>query len=319
MLIREYQPGDAKKIVSLLASNTVYLRDENYWLWINRIWPEQDSIIVVAEEDGILLAHYAILPIPIHIGGRIIPAGLGIHALVDPSARSKVPIFQITKRCYKIAKDRGIELLYGFPNRNFRLIQEKVEGWKCVRHFNALVKVAKPSNYTTLTLDNVRFDDPIARLRIHDLLEQTSDDSLFTTLPSYEGWIRRFALHPQTQYEFHIITKSGVDLGVIVSRIYKDVSGVSEAQIVEMIAPKDFEQREVIAAFENHCAKFTDNVCLWPLDKNFETAAISSGYSSIGFDTFFGIKVLDPKLSDEYPKITNYAAWRLPMAMSDVF
>lgn len=320
MLIREYQPGDAKKIVSLLSNNTKYLRDEEYWLWSNRIWPEEDSIVVVAEEEGSVLAHYAILPLTVHIGGRKIEAGLGIHALVDPFARSKVPIFQITKRCYKIAKDRGIRLLYGFPNRNFRLIQEKVEGWKCVSHFNAYMKEISPSDSPTLSIETVTLDDALSSLRIHDLVEKTFNDSRFTVLPTYQGWIRRFGSHPQIRYGFHILGRDDTDVGVIVSRIYKDSnSGALEGQIVEMAVPQDLDRREIISAFENYCSTFAKSVCLWPIETEFEKAANSAGYTNTGFDTFFGIKILDPGLADEYPAITDIAAWRLPMAMSDVF
>jgi hypothetical protein len=319
MIVREYQCGDAQNIISLLSSNTTQIRDSDFWLWINRIWPEQESIVVVAEDDGVVVAHYAILPSSVQISGKIIPSGLGVHALVDPAARGRIPIYQITKRCYQIAKERGLKLLYGFPNKNFRLIQEKVEGWHCVNQFNAYLKTPALSDGLGLSLHTLPFDERDLRISLHDLIERYRDESRYTVLPSFQRWIKRFTMHPQTSYGFHMLRQGSMDLGLLVSRIFTDVNGCSEGQIVDMVVSRNLEQRSVIAAFENYCKPIIDKVCLWPLNQEFEEALISSGYTQTGFDTFFAIKVLDESILIEHPSIKQIGMWRLPMAMSDVF
>jgi hypothetical protein len=319
MIIREYRSGDADKIVALLAANTTHLRDVEFWLWTNRIWPNENSIVVVAENEGEIVAHYAILPLEIRRQGQALRAGLGIHALVAPSSRGKIPIFQVTKRCYQIAKEKGLVLLFGFPNKNFRLIQEKVEGWQCVSLFRAFEKAPIRHSSCEYTIDTIHLDTLNSSSRVHDLIERFANDSLYSHACSYAYWQRRFILHPQTVYGIHILMDGSRDLGVLVSRVFTTVEGTTEGQVVDMVMEPGIQRIAVISAIENLFYGNTDKVCLWPLEPDFGSALRASGFSQTGFETFFGIKRLDPILASTHPNIGDISKWRLPMAMSDVF
>ena len=136
--IREYTTEDRVKICSLLTRNTVYQRDPQFWCWINQCLGSMPPIIVVAEINSDVIGHYAIIPHPMMVGGKIITVGFGIHALIDSKFRKEVSIFDITTLAYKLAKERGLKLIYGFPNQEYRLIQEKIERWQKVSFFNSI-------------------------------------------------------------------------------------------------------------------------------------------------------------------------------------
>ena len=124
--IRYYNPGDGKKISDLFTKNTTLLRDDKFWIWINRILCS-DSIVAVAEKNNEIVAHYAFIPRNIIVGNEILKSGIGLHAVVSPDVRNSLSIFQISNLVYDKARKDGYDLIYGFPNTNYRLIQEKIE------------------------------------------------------------------------------------------------------------------------------------------------------------------------------------------------
>ena len=114
--IRLYKSGDAKGINEMFTKHTPYLRDDAYWTWINRIVGQ--SISVVAECDDRIIGHYAVIPRNLIVKNRVLKAALGIHAFVDPDFRREISIFEISNYLYRIAQDKGIQVIYGFPNVN---------------------------------------------------------------------------------------------------------------------------------------------------------------------------------------------------------
>ena len=50
-MIRPYRPGDSSKISTFLTTPQ-YNRDLQFWVWLNRVLPEQESMIYVADNNG---------------------------------------------------------------------------------------------------------------------------------------------------------------------------------------------------------------------------------------------------------------------------
>ena len=136
VVIRNYKSHDAEGINAMFTKYLPYVRDEKFWVWLNRIIGGR-SIAFVAEYEGKIIGHYAIVPREMLYKGEIIKAALSVHAFVDPDYRNKVFIFQITQKLYQFAKQQGIQLIYGFPNANYRTIQLKIEKWKQVDLFKS--------------------------------------------------------------------------------------------------------------------------------------------------------------------------------------
>jgi len=321
--IRAYKPGDARKICEMLSTYTDYERDEAFWLWINRIFPDQPAIIAVAEDGDEIVGHYAILPIMINFDGKRVLGGLGIHAFIAPPARTKVPIFAVSKYCYALAKNAGIRFVWGFPNKNYRIIQEKVEKWCCVDVFNAYEKqLPEPTKFQGKgRLEEVSFSDPIAMLVVNELVEKVSALASIQTDATLQSWVRRYRMHPQVDYRLLIYKEQEEVLGVIVTKRYEDPTGGQVVgHVLEYRLVEDSTVVDLIQATENYFyGSGVRKSVLWPSNSEFRCGLDSLGYESTGFDTFFGVKLLDPEFKDDFEAFKDVRNWNLTMGMSDVF
>lgn len=318
--IRPYQAGDGKRISELFSRLTPYKRDSDFWLWINRIWPEKPSIIAVAEDDGEIVGHYAILPFTIQYGDRLIRSGLGIHAFVAPDSRGKVPIFQISKKCYSLARDAGIQFLWGFPNANYRIIQEKVEGWQRVELFNAWEKTCAKQPNSSLELETINLGDANQLLRLSDFIDICPLGAHFGVTPSLKGWLNRYDRHPQNNYVFHLAMAGTQPVAALVTKIYNDPSsGIRNGHLVDLASLPSVNPTELITALDNWFASRADRLSFWPINPAFRAGLEATGFKDTGFSTFFGIKLLDPSLESIRDNLSDPANWNLVMGMSDVF
>jgi hypothetical protein len=319
--IRPYQPGDAALVSELFTRNTPYLRDAAFWLWIHRVWPTENSISVVAEDNGNIVGHYAILPMPLSLGSIPVRAGLGVHAFVAPEYRGKVPIFQITKKCYGLAKDAGIQMLWGFPNANYRLIQEKVEGWRCVELFNAYEKKPR-TNTSPLELVPINPDNASDWLRLSDYLDRfqhSGKSEACESVPTLKGWYNRYVRHPQNDYGFHLAMQGGNEVAALVTKVYENRdTGEKVGHLVDLASAPPHDVA-LIATLEAWFSTRVDQLCFWPLRESFRKALESADFQATGFSTFFGIKLLDPDLEPHMSTILDTNSWELNMGMSDVF
>ena len=321
--IRAYQPGDAVQICNMLSRYTKYQRDEAFWLWINRILPDQSSIISVAEVDGEIVGHYAILPMELSIGSKSYKAGLGIHAFITPPARTLVPIFMVSKYCYRLAKEAGLQFIWGFPNSNYRVIQVKVEKWHCVDTFNALEKdistvAAGPDGYALKEVDPL---NPVDMLQLSELLEQSSRNASVQVEATINKWLRRYTMHPQSQYQIMLLSERDNIIGVVVTKCYQDVSNATIlGHIMDYRLKETCDLEKMITATEQHFKSLgVGRAVLWPFNVELREVLTQKGYQSSGFDTFFGIKLIDRSMESEFQNLRSINNWNLTMGMSDVF
>ena len=108
---------------------------------------------------------------------RVLKAALGIHAFVDPDFRREISIFEISNYLYRIAQDKGIQVIYGFPNVNYRQIQVRIERWKEVALFKSY---ELPSDKgldnikTTIQFDEIKDIDYEHLFRLSEMLASES-------------------------------------------------------------------------------------------------------------------------------------------------
>ncbi|MCK9412233.1 MAG: GNAT family N-acetyltransferase [Prolixibacteraceae bacterium] len=318
--IREYQIGDATKIHHLFSKYTHYKRDASFWVWINRLLAEEKSIIVVAEIEGEIIGHYAILPRICKIKDEIeFKCGLGIHAFIDPNYRNLVSIFSITSMAYKIAELKKYDFIYGFPNTNFRLIQEKIEHWKKISLFNAFVKPLTMPNSELLKFDwdIVDENDFEKYFIINELLEIQNLSGKISFSKSLSYFLNRYIKHPQKLYQSWLLRKEGETIGIIVTK--KFVGEEVKIHIIDYIIHSDEHLSNLIDDFEKKFSKQATVSVLWPITKYFSYLLIQKGYTQVGFDTFFGIKILSKKALDNQSLLQDVNNWSICMGDSDAF
>ncbi len=319
MKIRLYQTGDAEGIYNLFTRETSYKRDAAFWVWINRMLSDERSIIVVAEEEGVIVGHYAIIPRNSSIGGVNFKSGLGIHAFIASDFRNVVSIFSITKIAYQVALDRNIDFIYGFPNANYRLIQEKIEKWQKVSIFHAYEKktekaLKKDMSFTweKVTKNNLKF-----YFHINSLLETNRKDMNYFD-QSLNYYINRFLHHPQKPYENWLLWKDGICVGSVVTKSFSEGSE-QRAHLIHYLLSSEIALSKVLGDFELLYIDRADVFTNWPISPHFTLALVDAGYLPTGFDTFFGVKCLSEKAMKSEKKLLDFNNWELFMSDSDVF
>lgn len=312
--IRPYTSGDAKPIFNLFQEYSKYKRDASFWIWMNRLLT--DSIVAVAEEKGKILGHYAILPRTcVLTSGLELKAGLGVHAFVMPNRSNEVSIFSISNLAYKLAKEKGIDFVYGFPNQNYRLIQEKIEKWKKVSLFNALIKNASSFkvNAFEYNWEEIKQTSLNFLYHLNEMLESESISQIhFKRTVDY--WNKRYFLHPQNPYDIWEVTQAGKK-SIVILKIFQEDT-ITKLHLVDYVFEAEVDLNKVIDDIAKLYEGKFDNLVFWPFNKLIYRKLINHGFSETGFDTFFAIK----KLNQELPEnLFDFEDWHLVMGDSDAF
>lgn len=318
--IREYKTGDAEKIYSLFSKHTPYKRDAAFWVWINRLLSEDKSIISVAEKDNQIIGHYAIIPRTCVINTKTYKTGLGIHAFVDPEYRDSISIFDITSHAYQKAKEKNIDFIYGFPNANYRLIQEKIEKWKKVALFNAFEKNSNNNEQCELFFKWELFDaNNFNKIFIlNELLEKYGEYDKIFFQKTLIFLVNRYLNHPQNLYQAWLLKDQEKYIGFIVTKIF-EADNEKRAHIIDFIYTPAYAKETLIKDFEIKFSNSVDKFVLWPFSKEFKRALFKRNFLETGFETFFGIKFFSDASKEKENQILDFDNWHLPMGDSDAF
>ena len=317
VVIRNYKCHDAEGINAMFTKYLPYVRDEKFWVWLNRIIGGS-SIAFVAEYEGKIIGHYAIVPRDMYYNGSSIKAALSVHAFVDPDYKNKVFIFQITQKLYQYAKKQGIQLIYGFPNANYRNIQLKLEKWKQVDLFKSYEYDLRENEAT----QNVGVDSSLIQnidfTTLYELSQILDKSSVISLLSDARYWMERYMLHPQKLYDIYALRKDNNTKCYFVTKIYES-SGVKYYHMIDYKMNSEDNYSDLLNAYEKLGRnKDMDVLSVWQGDDAFKESILEKGFKQKGFETFLGIKILDDSLIG-VEDILNINNWRLVMGDSDAF
>lgn len=316
--VRLYKRGDADGINAMLTKSLPYLRDRAFWVWINRIVGE--SISVVAEFQGKIVGHYAVVQRVISLNGKEVKAAIGIHAFIDPEYRRRVFIYEISKVLYKIAQDKGIQLIYGFPNINYRSIQLKIEGWKQVDIFKSYeldsseVSPSMKTNIQFVRVDNI---DYFHLFQIGEIYEKKCLSNSVIPENGVSNWLNRYFLHPQKPYTIYCLKKEESIIGYLVIKHYEKENH-RYSHIIDYVLAETTDIGDVVQTYIGREKDCCDTFSVWKGDDDFKSCIVKLGFREKGFDTFLGVKVLDNSI-DNIDCLFDINNWRLVMGDSDAF
>lgn len=97
LTIRNAVPEDCQNILSLFINVFNIDRSEILWKWKYIDNPVKKFLVVVAEDNGAIVAHYALLPSWMVLNGSKI---LGALSMVHPNYRIKWAICEVGKRVH---------------------------------------------------------------------------------------------------------------------------------------------------------------------------------------------------------------------------
>lgn len=313
VIIRQGSEADMPLILQFFNKEyPQYRRDSEFWNWINISLGDANSLITIAECDGKVVGHYCIIPRTLLIDNTEYSVGMGIHAIVDVEYRKYVSIVEITNHTKKLAKEFGMVMLYGFPNQNYHIIQEKIERWNVVSRFDAIV-------YNNSDLES--------EIELHSVpnLGKMQFTSLFSNMKTKKSTIRlknsisyyyeRYINHPHSIYKPYLVYKDSKLNGFVILKVYDNKLG----HIIDFYVKDTIDMSELI---KSSMSKLNvDTITLWETNVDFKNALQSLDLNTTnGFRTNFLVKFLDSDFENtNKSRILDINNWDLPMGTSDAF
>lgn len=311
--IRQGDIDDAPRILEFFNKEyPQYKRDREFWHWINIVLGDSDSLITIAECDGRVVGHYCVIPRTLMINEQSYSVGMGIHAIIDKDYRKYTSIIEITNHAKKLAKEFGMVMLYGFPNQNYHIIQEKIERWDVVSRFDSI-------DFTPQTYDsNLELISPIdiTKYEFENLMQSISPKKYMVSLkkePSY--YYNRYINHPHSLYDSLFVYQNGKFSGVVTLKTFQGTTG----HIIDSYVNFDITEYDLIQSCLNQFK--LEKISLWTTNVNFKSALLNtiSNYTK-GFRTNFLVKFIDSDFENTNKnRILDIYNWDLPMGTSDAF
>lgn len=135
--IRAYRDGDEEGIYELWKA--VYPSEQRtrnewmkWWHWMYKENPAGDGLIWLAEANGQIVAHHALIPVRYKVGEKIVLGSWGMDAMTHKDFRRQGIFETISNELLANAARIGIDIETGFPNKfSFPGLTNKL-GWRKV-------------------------------------------------------------------------------------------------------------------------------------------------------------------------------------------
>tara|TARA_B110000003_G_scaffold274270_1_gene313871 strand:- start:477 stop:1472 length:996 start_codon:yes stop_codon:yes gene_type:complete len=326
LTIRVASSVDAEKICLLFKRVAPeHERGIDFWVWINRMLSEEDSIIAVAEYEGEIIGHYAIIPQKIIISEAEYNTGLGIHAIIQEDKNDLVSIYEISNLAYREAKRIGLKFIYGFPNKNYRLIQEKIERWKIISLFRAYetdisnYKLNFKLNSFIINKLNKTFE---SFYELSKLIDTNISNTSVNFKKSLNYYVNRYLNHPQGLYNSYKVIDIFGNKACLFLKEYQDTStGIKKGHLIDFIKEEEFDVKALLdIAVLILKERKIGMISFWPMNKRIKEIFNAIKVEPCGFETFLGVKFLNKEFEKEHKEeLLNIENWTLNMGDSDAF
>ena len=350
--IRVYKNGDEEGIYELDRSVHGEIQGKDQWLkwwhWKYRHNPAGAFLIWLAEADGKLVSQYAINGVKIKIGDEIITGSQSVDTMTHPHYRGKGIFSTLSRQVFSDAGERGIDIVYGFPNQMTswhrecwlevgarstmikplnpenilaQYISNKFLLKICIAAMSfvikALYRTQKPPEANGLTINRISaFDE-----RINDLWEKVSDDYEIIVVRDKEYLNWRYIDIPSVDYAIYVAETEGQIMGYTVLRCEKQ-RGLLFGHIFEFVVPSGYEliaQSLILKAVDFFREEKADLVLYRMIaDRTVFKTVRKSGFISLPFmgsKLRFVTRANTPKISEAF--IRNRRNWFVQTGDSD--
>jgi GNAT superfamily N-acetyltransferase len=116
--VRLARPGDAGRIAELFETVFGLSRSVAHTTWKFDQNPAGAPVVVVAEDGDRIVGQYALWPTPLRLGGTSVLGAQSLETMTHPDYRGQGMFTVLANESFIAAADRGVEVLYGFPNSN---------------------------------------------------------------------------------------------------------------------------------------------------------------------------------------------------------
>ena len=152
IIIREYKEGDEVQINLLHNKEYGTNRGSEEWRWEFKSGPYGKSILVVAEYKGEIIGTQALLPITLSYGDVQILSAKSEETLLKAEFRGQGVFKRLYDKCFELAAERGIALIWGFTNADKAFIKC---GFEVLGRLNRLTLIFDPAQTYKVYRDRI--------------------------------------------------------------------------------------------------------------------------------------------------------------------
>lgn len=116
-------------ILALFASSFGSVLSAAVWTWAYIDNPSGHPVVALCHENGRLVGHYAIIPMPVRRADLRLKSFLSMTTMVAPTHRGLGLFVSLARAVYHSASRLGADCVLGFPNRNSTPGFRKHLGW----------------------------------------------------------------------------------------------------------------------------------------------------------------------------------------------
>ncbi len=147
--IREYKPEDAESIRKLFVEVYHKSLPSEVLIWKFHKNPAGQGIVMVAEDSNKIVGQFALMPMWLRLGNEVVLGAQSLDTMTHPSYRNQGMFILLAKACMTLAKNKGIEVLYGFPNEySYHGFVNRLN-WDYVGSIPNWVRVLKSDGFTS--------------------------------------------------------------------------------------------------------------------------------------------------------------------------
>jgi len=116
--IREYRADDVSAVHELFKTVYHSSRPLEHYIWKFHENPVGRGIIMLAEDSTHIVGQYALMPTRLRLGNEVVLGAQSLDTMTHPDYRNQGMFTVLAKSCMELAKAKGVEVLYGFPNES---------------------------------------------------------------------------------------------------------------------------------------------------------------------------------------------------------
>jgi GNAT superfamily N-acetyltransferase len=216
-------------------------RGPDFWRWKYRQSPFGPAIVQIIRIDGQVAAAGCLWPVQLRFGARILNALQPCDTAVHPAFRRR-GLFGILNEARKVlARARGADLIFNFPNSNSLPGYQK-SGWHHIGRVPWLIRALKP----IAILRNRQYPGKSAPIKIPEPYQFDGPEASILQVDKFnpEGfisidrlhgfWAWRFCQHPTRRYG--LIRSSEDRNALAVFTLSRTPSGLIEMVVVDLLS-----------------------------------------------------------------------------------
>jgi hypothetical protein len=289
-----------------------------HWHWRHE---EDRGFSVVAESQGRIVGHYAVVKQPFRAGNLRLWGGHGQQAVMHPRCRDLKTITAILREVERLAAAQ-CDFLLAFPNFRMAPLMERLLSWRHVREFPAW-ELPLATYREAVAARQAAFPAPRCDVRrietfrdIDGLPGEAPADGELMEAADAEEWQWRYCRHPSQHYPIFAAMADGQCRGAAVLKTYfngKEVVG----HVVRLTSAPDREDVKLALlakAGEHFALAEVARIVVWNEFRPHRALYAGLGFQPIGFVTNLYAKPLSARMPSVEP-----AAWSFDMGASDNF